>query len=232
MENDFQFLNVLNVSSRKQGSVPSITNNWPPIFIQDIENHSNAENNNIQLEDDFGEFAMDEGDYLITNESPATKIMEHVDSYLAAVLEKCIIEGRWYAPIKCKDCLRVFAEDEIVDDDFVKLKMKTSKLRLPARSTVEICKATDMSMRELNYEAGKFHQIQASILAKLNISDIFWASDFSVHSEAGHKIHLIKVIIEMYIKNKQDYISRCNTLAAHDALWRSMLKKIVHFKSQ
>lgn len=216
MNNDFQSLTVLNASSRKQGlaTCSSESTDWPPSFIKDIQNNESAENNNVVFKDDFGELTMDEGDHLITG-NELKSIEDHVVSYMAAVLQKCIKEGRWYAPIKCKDCFRVFSEDLSVDDDFVQLKMKTNKLNAPAQSTVDICKATEISMREFNYETGRFNQIQESVLLKLNIDDLFWASDFNTHPEENHKIRLIKLIIEMYIKKKQDYISRCNTLAAH-----------------
>lgn len=232
MDNDFKSLTVLNASSRKQELGAGSSNDWPPPFIKDIHNNKSIENNNVVFEDDFGDFTMDEGDYLITDSSQGINIEDHVASYLAAVLEKCIIEGRWYAPIKCKDCFRVFAEDLSVDDDFVKLKMKTNKLSAPAQTTVDICKAAEISMREFNYATGRFNQIQESVLSKLDFNDLFWASDFNSHPEENHKMRLVKLIIEMYIKKKQDYISRCNTLAAHQVLWRSLLRKLVHFRGQ
>lgn len=232
MDNDFKSLNVLNASSRKHECATIDSNDWPPQFVKDIQNIGSIENNNADDEQDFGDSAMDEGDYLITSDSAKIDIEDHVASYLAAVLERSIIEGRWYAPIRCKDCFRVFAEDISVDDDFVKLKMKTSKLSAPAQSTVDICKATEISMREFNYETKRFNQIQESVLSKLNLSDVFWASDFNSHAEENHKIRLVKLIIEMYMKKKQDYLSRCKTLAAHQAPWRSLLRKLVHFRGQ
>lgn len=110
--------------------------------------------------------------------------------------------------------------------------MKTSKLQAPARSTVRICKIPEMMMRENNYETGNFNRIKNGVLSLLNVDELFWVSDFSNHAEPNHKIRLIQLIIEMYIKKKQDYISNCNTLAAHNTLWRSLLNKIVHFRGQ
>lgn len=223
MDNDFKSLTVLNASSRKHELATINSNDWPPPFIKDIPNN-NAEN--ADDEGDFGDSVMDEGDYLITDDSAAINIEDHVASYLAAVLERSIIEGRWYAPIRCKDCFHVFAEDVSVVDDFVELKMKTNKLSAPAQSTVDICKATEISMREFNYETGSFNQIQESVLSKLNFIKK------KINSEENHKIRLVKLIIEMYMKKKQDYISRCKTLAAHQVLWRSLLRKLVHFRGQ
>lgn len=198
--------------------------------LDQVEFHENNENNSIDNDDDFCD--LQELDPLVTDSIFTANMEDHITAYLASVLQKCIIEGRWYSPIRCQDCLHAFSEDEIVHDEFVKLKMKTSKLRSPAQSTIQICKITEMVMREYNYETGNFDQIEADILSQLNIHNLFWASDFDAHEEPNHKIRLIKLIIEMYIRKKQEYISKCNTLAAHETLWRSLLKKIVHFRGQ
>lgn len=49
-----------------------------------------------------------------------------------------------------------------------------------------------------------------------NIDILFWISDFDTHYEPGYKIHLIKLIIEMYTNKKLNYISKRKTLAAND----------------
>lgn len=228
IDNDFYYLNILNVSSRKQGTLDVNSTDWLPAACAQL----NAENNNIIFVEDFGDNDMDEGDHLMADNSNMINIEKHVAAYLSAVLENCIIEGRWYSPIKCKDCLNVFSEDETVDDDFVKLKMKTSTIRSPAKSTVQICEMTEIAMRRFNYEAGKFTQILDYVLLNLDMNNLYWASDFDSHSDGCHKSRLVKLIIEMYVKKKLDYISRCNTLAAHNVLWRSLLKKLVHFRGQ
>lgn len=224
INNDIPFLSVLNASSRKVAS--NIKNS--DIFEDE------SENNNIDYEDEFNYLDVAEDPYfsIITDDTHSHDLEQHTASYIAAVIEKCIMERRWYAPINCKKCLLVFAEDETVDDEFVKLKMKSSKLLAPARSTVEICKATENAMKKYNYEPGKYNYMQNNVLANVNFEEMYWMSNFDSHQETQHKIRLIKLIIEMYIKKKQDYISKCNTLANHDVFWRSKLKKIVHFKGQ
>lgn len=213
-ENDFQFLNVLNVSSRKQ-------------------NLDGTAGSNVNgFEDNFDEFDLEIEDPVAMDTIFSTNLDDDMAAYLASVLQKNIIEGRWFNPLRCQNCLQVFSEGEIVDDDFVKLKMKTSKLKAPAKSTVDICLETEMVMRSFNYEAGKLQKILESVLLHLNINELFWASDFSSHDEPDHKINLIKLIIEMYVKKKQEYISKCKTLAAHDTVWRSVLRKLIHFRGQ
>lgn len=222
MNNDIPFLSVLNASSRREKRSNS-----------DLLNEVNKNNNNIDYENVLDELTEDPHfQSLLTDETLSVNFEEHIASYLAAVLEKCIIERRWYAPIHCKKCLLVFAEDESVEDELVNMKMKSTKLLPPAKSTVQICIATERAMKKYNYEAGKYNQMQNDVLTSLDIDVLFWMSDFDTHKENDHKIHLIKLIIEMYTKKKQDYISKCNTLGQHDVFLRSKLKKIIHFKGQ
>lgn len=223
INNDIPFLNVLNVSSRKEK---------PNINHSDEENGN--ENNNIDYEDEFNQLDMIEDSYVFSliDDTLPDSLEDHIASYFAAVLEKCIIERRWYSPINCKKCLLVFAEDETVNDEFVTLKMKSSKLLPPARSTVNICKATERAMKKFNYEPGKYKDMLNDVLAHINLNDVYWISNFETHKEPDHKIRLVKLIIEMYTKKKHDYISKSNTIAKHDFQLRSQLKKLIHFKGQ
>lgn len=206
MNNDFKFLNVLNASSRKE------KNNTNSSYVFNEEN----KNNNIDNENDIDELNMAKDPHfqsLFTDDNFLNNMECHVTSYLASVLEKCIIERRWYAPITCEKCLLVFAEDESMEDEFVKLKMKSSKLLLPAKSTVQICMATECSMKKYNYEAGKYNNIQSDVLASLDIDNLFWMSDFTFHPQSDHKNRLIKLIIEMYTqKNKTILVSAIHSL--------------------
>lgn len=212
MNNDFDFLSVLNVSSRKQKekSMTEIIENNNDIFIDEI----------------------DENDFLLPDDNFLSSFDDHIACYMASLLEKAIIDGRWYSPIKCKLCLNVFSEDELVDNDFVNLKMKSSSLNAPAKSTVEICKAAERSLKKFNYESGKYTEIVNDIFAHLNLPNLFWISNFETHPQNGHKIEIIKMIIQMYIAKKQVYLSKCNTIAQHDTFLRSKLKKLIHFKGQ
>lgn len=224
MHNDITFLSVLNASSRKE-----------KININNVQFEEENQNNNNDYEDDFDKWDIAEDTHfhtLFTDDALSDNIGDHITSYLASVLEKCIMERRWHSPINCKKCLLVFAEDESIDDEFVKLKMKSTKLLPPARSTVEICKFTELSMKKFNYEPGKYSFILNDVLTQINFENLFWLTDFNTHQEPDHKLCLVKLIIKMYTKKKQDYISKCNTLAQHDVHLRSQLKKLIHFKGQ
>lgn len=214
MNNDVKYLSVLNISSRKGKNQ---SNN--------VANETHSDECNMEEDPVFRAIVIDDDD-----NATLESLEENVASYLAAVLEKCIMEGRWYDPIKCKKCLLVFAENEIVDDDFVYLKMRSSKLFPPARSTVQICKSTEISMKKFNYEPG--HDISSDVLRDMHLDNLFRFSDFETHEESGHKERLVKLIIEMYIKKKQEYVAKCNTIEAHGVPIRNALKKLIHFKGQ
>lgn len=229
IENDVQYLSVLNTSSRKQATPNENSNNWlPSSFAMNFV----SDNNNNQFENNELGNDMDEADQLLAENSNTKTIEEHVVAYLAAVIEKCVREGRWYNPIKCKDCLCVFSEDDLLENDFIKLKMRTSKLTAPAKSTVKICTETEKAMRHFKYAAGQLNQIIDLVLFNLDMNDLYWISDFSIHEGTNHKLMLVTLIIEMYVKKTHDYISKCNTLAAHNSLCRNVLKKLIHFRGQ
>lgn len=220
MNNDFEFLNVLNASSRKDAKV---------IQTNEINTSYGEEE---YLDEVYLEDQVTDGPY-------SRCFDDHIAAYSAAVLEKCIIEGLWYSPLKCEKCLHVFSEDEVVEDEFINKKMETLKIKAPSRSTMEICKQAEISMRKYNYEQGKKDQIENDILVNLEIAQLYWMSDFESHHDLSpdsfkvdHKTRLIKLIIEMFIKRQQDCVCKRNTLSQHDEFIRHKLKKIVHFKGQ
>lgn len=217
MNNDFEFLGVLNASSRKNAKA-----------IQTNENNNTFYDEEDYLDEVYLEDQVADGPF-------SRYFDDHIAAYSAAVLEKCIIEGRWYSPLKCEKCLHVFSEDEIVEDEFVNKKMQTLQIKGPSRSTTEICRQVDISMRKFNYDPAN-DQIHTDVMMNLDIEQLYWMSDFRSHPEStpkkDHKLQLIKLIVEMSIKKQQDYICKRNTLSQHDEFIRHKLKKLVHFKGQ
>lgn len=213
--NDFTFLSILNTSSRKpKGSKKHIEVN---------------ENNNMVTDEEIAE-----SEFLFPDDDVTASFENHIACYLASLIEKSVIEGRWYSPLKCEQCLSVFLENEAVENEFVALKMRSAKLHAPSKSTVQICKMTENSLQKFNFEPGKYTQIVNDIFAHLKFNELFYLSDFGeeTHKEKGHKMKLVKLIIDMYIRKKQYYITKCNTIASHDVFLRSKLKKIIHHKGQ
>lgn len=87
-------------------------------------------------------------------------------------------------------------------------------------------------MRKFGHKDGKYNHILNDIFANLNINHLFPMSNFDQHQKQNHKIELIQLIIEMCINKKQDYTSRCNTLAERNSFLRNKLKKLLHFRGQ
>lgn len=169
---------------------------------------------------------------LILELTSSENLERHMISYTASVLQNDIIQGKWYWQMKCEECLRVFTEDDLIDDDLVNMKMYTTRLRPAAKSTFEICVATEKLMEKFNYEPRYYETIPIEVLRIIHIDDLFSYSSFDNHCETNHKERLIGLIIKMYVNKRQLYISRCNTLALHGDLLRRKLKKVVHFKGQ
>lgn len=153
-------------------------------------------------------------------------------SFIASTIQKAIIEGRWYSRMKCEQCFQVFLEDEIIDDEFINLKMASKDIRPTSKSTFEICMVTEKLMQIFEYDPKNYGTISIEVLRILNFDELFSLSDFDTHDGAKHKESLVKIIIDMYKKKRQDYHARMNTLDVHDVLLRAKLKKTVHFKGQ
>lgn len=221
MENDVKFLNVLEVSSRKK---PDTSNK--PIDTLVTETIPAELEQPFEADDLWSLCSMEEDD------TDQNSMMSHIISYTAAVLESCILNGRWYKRVTCQQCLDVFNEDITTDDDFVNIKLKTNNLRAPAISTVRICAATERSLKKYGYEPGHFNDIFSDVIGFVRLASLFTVSDFDSHPEENHKIELVKLIVEMYVKKKLDYITRCNTLDSFGKLIRQRCRKAVHFGHQ
>lgn len=225
--NGVEFLTILNSSSRKESNCMSMKNQ-----DEDKGNLQNETDTNNATESAIDEEELDTLRSLIIDPSLSNDLETHMIAYTASVIQKNIIEGKWYFSIKCKQCLRVFAEDEIMEDELVELKMKTKELPPLSKTTFNICLATEKIMERFNYDPQRYKKLTDECLRVLNYDELFFFSNFNDHSDLNHKDSLINLIVKMYIKKRQEYISRCRTLAAHDRLLRCHLKKIIHFKGQ
>lgn len=220
--NSVEFLTVLNSSSRKESNLKLMGN---------PEGSSIVQVNNELVDDEISEEEFANLRSLIMD--PSFESLEnHMIAYTASVIQDNLIKGKWYFRIDCQQCLKVFAEDEIMEDELVELKMKTKNLHPLSKSTFDICLATEKLMDLVHFEPEKYKKFPEECLQILRYDEIFPFSNFDEHIETNHKKTLITVIIKMYVKKRQEYISRCNTIAAHDENLRCKLKKIIHFKGQ
>lgn len=222
--NDTMFLSVLNTSSRKH------TNR--DIFHDVSLYDSTNENNNNTIDDNNENDDLVLVNAIVSDCSSESDIDLHMIAYFASVLQNRIIDGRWYSPLKCEKCLNVFLEDELIDDPFVNLKIKTKNIHPPAMSTTKICFETDKAIQNYGYEVGAYSFILDEVNRVLDHETLFPNSDFEQHAESDHKKTLITLIIRMYFERKQEYISKCKTLTIHNIFWRSYLLKYTHHEGQ
>lgn len=102
-------------------------------------------------------------------------------SFIASTIQKAIIEGRWYSRIKCEQCFQVFLEDEIIDDEFINLKMASKDIRPTSKSTFEICMVTEKLMQIFEHDPKNYGTISTKVLRILNFDELFSLSDFDTH---------------------------------------------------
>lgn len=217
-------MSVLNSSSRKETNIKQKQ--------KYLNNDHLSENDNIVNRVEFDDEEIYNLRFLVVNPQYSSNFETHMISYTATLLQRDIVLGKWYKRITCEKCLLVFAEDDMIDDEFVTMKMKTKQLPQVSQSVHEICLVTEKIMEKLEYKPEQYKQIPDDVLRILHIDSLFVNSDFSNHSQDDHKESLINIIIQMYVKKRQDHISRLNTLDLHDILLRSKLKKVIHNKGQ
>lgn len=216
--NSVNFLTVLNSPSRKETNIKMLQK-WG---LAEKRNAAGPADSEIDDEEILNLQS------IILDFSFSNNLERCMISYTAAVLQNDIIQGKWYWRLKCERCLCVFSEDDTIDDELVDLKLKTTNLRPVARSTFDICVASEELMKKFDYDPKYYDKIQSELLRILNIKTLFPY----MCAETNHKQRLIELVIKMYVKKRQLYISRINTLEIHDIFYRNKLKKVVHFQGQ
>lgn len=165
----------------------------------------------------------------------SSDIRTQVIRYNAALIENCIREGKWNKRILCGNCLSVFDANEKNADELINLKRGSSNISFPCKSTIEICSLTEKVMEMNEYNVGNCSNTVQQVLSTTNFNILYPKSKFNEHLRANdfnHKQSLVELIVQIYYKKKQIYISQCNTLAKHNKLLRKKLMKYVHFKGQ
>lgn len=155
----------------------------------------------------------------------------HSLTYMASVLEAKIIGGKRRV-IKCEDCVRVFIENELLEDSFIRFKARTTNVMQPCRSTFEICKFVDNYVKSCENRSASFQAVVIHILRRISFDTLYTSSDFEKHSGAGHKYEFVKKIVELYMHMKSMHLAKCFTLDVNDEPCRHHLHKIVHEKGQ
>lgn len=122
----------------------------------------------------------------------------------------------------CEDCKYIFVENEKVIDAY---KSSTS-VRLPCRSTYDICVQTDKFLRTHKWnDRSNFKVKYFLIFQELDFNQLYTDSAFENHAE--HKFHLVKSIINEYTRTKGNQLSRKMTEEEMKFILRKKLNKMI-----
>lgn len=163
--------------------------------------------------------------------SDTVKLNNHARAYLASKVELGVIQKIFKKGRKgCLQCINVFMENEITDDEFIAFRYQTDQIHQPCKSTLTIIHDIE---RYLNKYAGLEVSFGASvthILKNIDTSKLFQNSDFS--ADHDHKTGLIKFIIEVYSDLKSTYVSQLITRLSKKELVRHNKTKDIHQAGQ
>lgn len=151
-------------------------------------------------------------------------------AYAARMIEKRIESQAFY----CDCCKFVFAENEkLVEPSIYIIASKR-----PCQSTFYICKLVDRFLRlykpkfyrEEDERERDFRVLYFMIFQEINFDQVFTQSDFRNHEQ--HKFHLVRCVVQEYIRIKTLQISKQFSLSQYDKLLRTKLTKWIHFCGQ
>lgn len=126
----------------------------------------------------------------------------------------------------CPLCPKIFDENEKIQKSFTSSNYKSK----PCVSTFIICKEADkfLKLQLLNDHAIEFNTVYFAIFENINSDTLYCKTDFSKHTNEDHKLHLIRSVVDSYIKIKATHIARKTSADAKGELIRNKLRKIVH----
>lgn len=141
------------------------------------------------------------------------KFDEHSCAFNASTIEDKLIQTMNRCHKKyCVECIQVFEENEKANDEFLKLKNETSKVRMPCISTVHIIKVTNKLCELLNV-CGTMHcdnmyeSVLKTVMQNLEIEKLYTNSNFAIHikkeaSLLSHKDEFIYKVVDEYMTLK------------------------------
>lgn len=155
-------------------------------------------------------------------------------AYAARVIEKKIETQTFY----CDCCKFVFAQNPKLMNRAIYI----IDSKRPCVSTFYICKIADRFIKlyeptifkkntaEETNNNRDFRVLFYMIFKEIDYNRLFEKTDFKNHE--AHKFHLVKCIVQEYIRIKTAQISKQVTLSHYDKLLRSRLTRWIHFAGQ
>lgn len=135
----------------------------------------------------------------------------HMFAYLASTIEMNIIKKLNKNHVSgCQDCLRVFAENSKINDDYVAKKMiHDQKIAQPSSSTVDVVVCAEKVLSYLQEQHVPFEISCKTIFDILDINTLYDSSNFNGHDQRGsatHKEMFIYDIIQELMHMKSNKI--------------------------
>lgn len=140
--------------------------------------------------------------------------------FTAYLIEQGILtRGRIYC-LMCKNAI-LFSEKVEARDCVGK--------NISCKSTLQICKATDLAMKEFICFSDKnvVHKIISRVMSMLEMNKLY-TPYYDTH-DITHKHYLIRYIITNYIQKKCTYLSKQRNVEMHKNYLRHVHRKAVHF---
>lgn len=185
----------------------------------------------------------DEFNYHTTINENLEKFDQHLYSYVASTIECKLIENiKWRHKQECSQCIDVFYENELANDDFVTAKNLSDELKIPCLNTVHIVKASNRIFNILQRSmkddcAENLHDmILKTIMSLLPTEKLYTQSNFESHKRSHkqwtHKEKFIYGIVSEYMRQKSCKIGNRITEEEKGEYIRHSNRKLVHFSGQ
>lgn len=176
-------------------------------------------------------------DELLFDGNSTQKLKSYALALVASKVEKKIVHANSRrTPIKCLQCLDIFIQNELIEDDFVRAMAKNFENLQPCKSTFHICKFIDKFMDYYGNATMSYQRSVNGILQSLDFDLLYPYSDFNLHSEKSrtdnHKYDVVKCVVETYLDMKSRNTAKTITLQNHTEFIRSDYTQKIHLAGQ
>lgn len=180
---------------------------------------------------DFENEANDLEDEDIHSTTIDEDLSQHSIAYLASVIEKKVLHALIQKGRKaCSNCIQVFVENEVTDDDFIEFKSKTSNIICPCKSTIKLIENAESCINKYKSHNVTFDTMLAHIIRKLDLSTFYEQSKFD--EGHNHKHELISLILKTYMDIKSTKFSKLVTRMSQKKQIRHSYLKLIHLEGQ
>lgn len=169
-------------------------------------------------------------DDAITN-NDNNNIENNTRAYLGGIIEKSVIHKMVQKGRKmCRQCINVFTDNEITDDQFIAFKSKNSNIFPPCKSTLSIINAVEYFLERYDSLQVSFNTMVNHIVKNIDMSQLYMSSEFGENHD--HKSDLVECIVKAYLDRKSTDVGKVVTRLEQQKLIRHDNLKAVHNQGQ